>query len=149
MSKTTTPARPATDKAGSPEAGPEVSMGDCCWYTDRSNHDELLSFESRGVAGFEYVLRCMEESLHNENPDIVHWFEFEDFVAQHNWQEPFLVCRAANILATWLRSASGKGSLALSGAQEERLDRIEEQADRIDAKLATLIERLAQKEAQR
>ena len=104
---TPAPARPLDELATHIER-------DCCDFGPfrASNHDMLVSFESRGMAGVEYVLAAMELSHDHEGVENgLSWVDLPDFIAQHNWENPHAVWVLGQFIDSALRDRAEARSL--------------------------------------
>jgi len=56
------------------------------------------------MAGVQYVLEAMERSSdHEGDKDSLMWMDLPDFIAQHNWQDPYAVYVLGQFIETALR----------------------------------------------
>src|SRR5688572_14444931 len=77
----------------------------CTWLTMNDHyelaeqtHRDILSFEDRGLAGVIEVLEHVDMSTDCEMPSGIpplYYYDFEGFVADHNWRDPVLVAQLA------------------------------------------------------
>lgn len=68
-------------------------------------HQWLLSVEQRGFAGAVELIQYLiaDEEVEPE-PGLLRWFEFDEFVAMHSWQDPVAMYRFGELLSLAMRA---------------------------------------------
>jgi hypothetical protein len=86
---------------------PTASSCPCQW-ANIANHDHLLTLDLLAFPQLVEELEGFESQIGEDTPDEVPWFEFEQFVHEHNWTYPIAMCRLASMVEGFCRPTSDR-----------------------------------------